>query len=660
MTDVESLFANAVKRHQAGDLAGAEQQYGRTLAIDPAHVDALHLRGVVFAQTGRPNAAVELIGRAVALSPDFALAHYNLANALRALGRDEEALAAYRRSAELKPNHAPSHGAIGALLRQAGRPAEAVDAFARAAALTPNEAQAHANLGSALADVGRHDDAVAAYRRALTLKPDNADALVNLGASLHALKRLDQAFDAFRRALATQPDHVEAQVDLGAVLQDLGRFEEACSAFRRALELRPDDASCHVRLGASLQELGRHEAAVAAHRRALELRPGYADAEVSLAVALQELGQADAAREATTRALAADPASARAWFVRSDLKRFAPGDGDLGAMEALLADGASPRSEEDRIDLEFALGKAWMDAGDAGRAFSHLAAGNGLVRVSLDYDADADLAGLAAIARAFTPDLPGRFAGTGCASQTPVFIVGMPRSGTSLVEQVLASHPDVHGAGELALLGEVIARGFPHPYPNLLASLRPGDLGSAGDAYASCAADLAPSKARVVDKMPGNFRFAGLIHLMLPNARIIHCRRDPVDTCLSCYSRKFAGRQDFAYDLSELGRYYRGYEALMDHWRATLPPDRFTEAPYEDLVDDLEGQARRLIAFLGLDWNDACLDFHANPRTVRTASVNQVRQPIYRTSLVRWKPYARHLASLLAALGVETYAAEAE
>jgi len=228
----------------------------------------------------------------------------------------------------------------------------------------------------------------------------------------------------------------------------------------------------------------------------------------------------------------------------------------------------------------------------------------------------------------------------------------MPRSGTTLVEQILASHANVHGAGELTTLEDVFIGHLGTPLAPIararrLAALTPGDLAKIGAAYAGKVAALAPGSARITDKMPANFRLAGLIRLALPNARIVHCRRDPLDTCLSCYASNFSRGQPFAYDLRELGLYYRAYDDLMAHWREHLPPDRFLEVRYEDVVDDLEGQTRRLIAFCGLDWDDACLAFHQTRRPVRTASVNQVRQPIYRASVGRWKLYERHLGPLL-------------
>jgi len=361
---------------------------------------------------------------------------------------------------------------------------------------------------------------------------------------------------------------------------------------------------------------------------------------------LNEVGRADDAMAAYDRALAAFPASAAAWFGRADLKKFTPDDPDLARMELLLASGGIER-HGNLAFLRYALAKAWLDAGDIESGFHHLDSGSRMVRATLGWDADAADRQMAATAQIFTPALLAGSRG-GIPSDLPVFVLGMPRSGTTLIEQILASHPSVHGAGELATLGRLAnGIGFPGAVPRLSAE----DFTALGRRYLDRVEPLAAGKSRVVDKMPGNFLFAGLIRLILPNARIIHCRRDPVDTCLSCYMKLFSGEQGFTYDLTELGRFHQGYQRLMAHWRDVLPPENFIEVDYESVVEDLEGQARRLIAFCGLDWNPSCLDFHQNTRAVRTASVTQVRQPIYKSSVGRWRRYQDHLGPLLAALG---------
>jgi hypothetical protein len=316
-------------------------------------------------------------------------------------------------------------------------------------------------------------------------------------------------------------------------------------------------------------------------------------------------------------------------------------------------------SSADRIKLRFALGKARLDAGDPDRAFIHLEQGNRLKRETFEYDSVLALQRIDAVRETFTPQLLQRFSGMGAGHPTevPVFVIGMPRSGTTLIEQILASHPLMQGAGELLLLSRLVpglspAQPYPCPpvYPPLLTEMPPVRLTRLGREYESQLRELHPGKARVIDKAPLNFLYAGFIHLVLPNARIIHCRRDPLDTCLSCYMHTFNGDMTFAYDQTELGSYYRRYEALADHWRKVLPRERYTEVRYEDIVENFEPEARRLVEFCAMPWSEDCLGFHQSDRQVRTASAIAVRKPVYRSSVGRSRAYTPHLRPLIDAL----------
>jgi tetratricopeptide (TPR) repeat protein len=652
-----SLFARAFTRHQAGDLHEAGELYRRVLILDPRHADSLHMLGLSLAQSGKPEDGARLIGQALVLRPDLALAHYNLGNILRTLERGEEAVLAYRRAIGLEPNSPRALVNLGVTLRSLGRVGEAVEAYHRALTCKPDYAEAHYNLGVALQGLGHNKDAVETYRRAVALKPDLADAYANLGACLLSLDRPVEAVGACESRIALEPASAEAHVCLSAALLEAGRAQQAVGAASRAAVLEPENAEAHICLGNGLRELGRLDQAASAYERAVRLDPASARAWVNLGIARQEAGHRGEAVQAIDHALAIDPGSAAAWSVRGGLKTFKAHDPDITTLRDIL-DSAHARGAglEDRLNLEFTLGKAFMDIGEADAAFAHLDAGNRLKRASLLYDVRDDAAQFAVIVRGLDAPRLDRLAGGGDPSDRPVFLVGMPRSGTTLMEQILASHPQVWGAGELATLEELLIERLgralsPGARAARLPDLSPGDLAAMGSDYVRRIATLAPDAARVTDKMPANFRFAGLIRLMLPNARIVHCRRDPLDTCLSCYATKFSRGQPFAYDLRDLGSYYRAYEALMQHWRACLPTDRFIEVRYEDVVGDLEGQARRLVDFCGLPWDDACLRFHKDRRQVRTASVNQVRQPLYRTSVARWKTYERHLGPLVEALG---------
>jgi hypothetical protein len=359
------------------------------------------------------------------------------------------------------------------------------------------------------------------------------------------------------------------------------------------------------------------------------------------------------ARRAFETAVALAPRSGEFHRSLAEVARFAPGDARLPAMEALAGDMPS-LAIRDQIALGFALGKAFGELDDPERAMRHLFDANALRRGQLGYDETRTLRRLARIEEVFTAELLDRMASAGEPSALPIFIVGMPRSGTTLVEQILASHPQVFGAGEIAEFGRIVesicepagaAGAFPEMFPTLAAH----ELRELGARYLAALRAIAPHAARVTNKMPGNFRLIGVIRLALPHARIIHVRRDPVDTCLSCFSKLFR-TQPYTYELGELGRYYGAYASLMAHWRRVLPAGAMLEVRYEEVVRDLEGEARRIVAYCGLDWDARCLDFHRATRPVRTASANQVRRPLYDSAVGRWRAYEPWLRPLLDAL----------
>ncbi len=537
---------------------------------------------------------------------------------------------------------------------QAGRIADAAELYRRALALNPDLADAHNNLGIALAAQGRADAAVAHYERAIALNPSDASAHNNLGVTLADLARNNEAIAHYERAVGLKPDYASAHHNLGMALAAQGRQEEAVAHYRRAVAIQPGHADAHNNLGVALAALGKTGEAVAHYERALALRPDLADIHNNLGVALVEQGRVDEALPHYAAALALNPANVEAHFNRAELKTFRQGDPDLAALEALAGRDDLPPKKMPLI--HFALAKALEDTGEYGRAFEHLRRANDLKRRQVQYD-EAGVARLfRRIAAVFGSGLFERFQGEGDPSTVPVFVLGMPRSGSTLIEQILAGHPRIHGAGELPELeraaGAVLnACARPAAWPECVPALDGATLRRIGQAYLARLPAVAEGKVRIVDKLPDNFLMIGLIRLILPNARIIHSVRDPVDTCVSCYSKRFTSGQSFSYDLAELGRYYRCYSELMTHWRAVLPPGAMLEVAYEDVVDDIEGQARRLIEFCGLPWDDRCVSFHETGRTVKTASAAQVRRPLFRSSLQRWRRYEAELGPLLRELG---------
>jgi tetratricopeptide (TPR) repeat protein len=618
--NLEQAFSRAIAAYNAGKLVEAEKLFQQILDAKPDLFEALHLLAVVQSRLGKRDTALESYDRALALQPDHAEALCNRGLTLHELKRFEEALASYDRALSVRPDFA-----------------EALN-----------------NRGVTLYELNRLEVALVSYDRALAVRPDYAEALSNRGYSLHELKRFEEALASYDRALILRPNYAEALSHRGRTLHTLKRFEEALASYDRALAVRPDYAEALSNRGLTLQELKRFEEAVASYDRSLAVQPDYAETHNNLGLALTQLGRLAEARAALQRAVALAPRVAKYQRDLGDVSRYDAGDPYLATLEKLAADSAT-LSVGDRIELRFALAKAYEDLGRHAEAFTQWLDGNALKRRQITYDEVAALGIFDRIRTAFTSELIRTRHDGGNLSPVPVFIVGMARSGTTLVEQILASHPHVFGAGELmcfssAVQGIRTKSGGATTFPELVSGMAEEDFSDLGARYLAELERLAPGASRIIDKMPGNFMFAGLIHLALPNAIIIHTHRDPVDTCLSCFAKLFTAEQNYTYDLAELGRYYCHYQALMAHWHRVLPPGRILDVRYEDVVADLEGQARRIVAHCGLGWDPRCLAFHETERPVLTASAAQVRQPIYTTAIGRWRVYEPFLWPLLTEL----------
>jgi tetratricopeptide (TPR) repeat protein len=645
---IAELMPLAIGHHQSARLSEAERLYREILAMQPNHVDALHLLGVVANQTGRNELAVNLIGQAIALNDQVAVFHSNMAAAQRARGRKDEAIVHLRRAIALRPDHFDALWALAQSLQESGQLEEAAAAYHSVLAVRPEHAEAHNNLGAVLTDQGKLNEAAAHFQQAVVTNPNSAEAHFNLGNTLHAQGNPQEAVKHYQRALTISPQMAEAHHNLANVLVKLGRFDEAVTRYKQVLAITPSYVEAYNNLGNAMRMLGKVDEAIASYHQALAIKPDHASAFNNLGNALRERGSLEEARTACEKAIELAPGNPMYHHSLAISKRFAPGDEQLATMERIASDAESLPTE-DRIYLHFALAKAYDDIGNYEQCFNHLLQGNALKRQEIAYDEAYVRRYFARITEVFTPSLIRDKRGLGESSSVPIFIVGMARSGTSLIEQILASHPKVFGAGELENLASSVAT----PFPDVVSSLGEQELREIGAKYVAEIRQLAPNAERIIDKMPANYRFAGLIHLVLPNARIIHVYRDPLDTCFSCFSKLFVGEQRYTYDLGELGRYYRAYEKLMEHWRRVLPPGVMLEVQYEQLTADLEGEARRLVAHCGLEWDAACLSFHETERPVRTASAQQVRRPIYRSSIGRWRPYARQLRPLIEALGID-------
>jgi tetratricopeptide (TPR) repeat protein len=685
--DIGQAMADAYLQAKRGDVDRADALCRQILTVVADHPGALHLLGMIAEARGDLDLALDYLRRAAAAEAPVFIDD-DLVELLRRRGSPAEAAAAARRAVRkdetrttawhrlalvlidageldearrcleraiaLEPGSIDARNNLGIVLQRLGETLLARDQYRSALALDPSNAATHGNLAAVLGELGEYGDALACAQRAIELNPELVGPYVYAALAEANLRRPDAALPWLDRALSLAPQSVPVLVMRAEILRQLDRAEEGVILLREATALQPGNGEAYNALGLLFDAVEQGEQALSAFDRSIALLAQPAVAVANKAAVLLQLGRADEARVALDRALTLDPALALGWYTRADTKKFVADEPDIAAMEAALRDDpqrARRHSKRDadqhRLLLHYALGKAYLDTQEAERAFAHLDAGSRLKRATLSYDADATERRMASIAEAFPAALFARLKGSGEASGQPIFVLGMPRSGTTLVEQILASHPAVHGGGELRHLERLVRE------PGSAGDGPPpaDELQALGRRYLAMTAPASGDALRVVDKMPSNFLYAGQIHLMLPRARIIHCRRDPVDTCFSCYSKLFTTGQEFSYDLVELGRYHRNYAALMAHWRSVLPRECFIEVDYEALVGDLDSEARRLIDFCGLPWDESCLRFHEGVRTIRSASMNQVRRPLYATSIGRWKPFSAQLGPLLEALG---------
>ena len=506
--------------------------------------------------------------------------------------------------------------------------------------------------------LGHFEAALAHAEVAIRLKQDGARPYLCAAIAAARLHGEARALEWVEGGLAAEPDNCLALATHAQLLKSLQRPQQALDSYRRWAQLEPGNAEAHLCCASTYLQLQLYEPAIGAYASAAEVAPRPAEVFTDLSILLFELGRREEASRMLDRALAADPDYAAAWYTRSEAKRFTRTDPDIEVMRRQIQTRAArPHALHETILLHYALAKAHEDIEDYPQALQHLRAGSALKRAILNYDPALDERFMTEMARAVTPEWMERLRGAGSASRVPILIVGMPRSGTSLLEQVLASHPYVFGSGESTRMQSMIAE-LGAEYPACLNSISRDEISFLAARYLT----LLPSNAaaHITDKTPYNFLHLGLIHAMFPEATIIHCRRDPVDTCVSIFSTWFAEGNEFSYDIGELARFYRAYAGLMEHWRSVVPANALLEVEYEKLVRNFDSEARRVVEFCGLPWTDACANFHQTERAVQTASKHQVRQPLYGSSVGRSQRFGALADELRRELALATRAEPGE
>jgi tetratricopeptide (TPR) repeat protein len=635
----------------SGRLDEAEQICRQAVQRNSKDVNMVALLGAVLVKTRQPVEAERYLRRAISLVPSFAKPYEDLGRLLVERKRPKDAVPVLEKAVYLDPKMEAAHFALGQALAMLGKGREADESFEKAFALNPKR--------KALAVAARHhkegrlEEAERAYRAILRKDPDDVNALRLLGLIAFSAGRFDDAEELLRRSLSLAPDFLNAVIDLGRVLQEAGRLEQAIEAFRRATELAPNSAQAHFLLAAALAPAALTYESVEAYQRTIEIRPKHAPAWLGLGHVLKTVGRQAEAIEAYRRCIDIKPDNGEIYWSLANLKTFKLTDEDISAMQARI--GTEDIAPQSRVNFLFALGKAYEDRQDYDRAWNYYRQGNSTQRMRERYDPVQTEIGNDAIIEVFTREFLAEKTGLGHPDPSPIFVVGLPRSGSTLLEQILASHSQVEGTSELPYLGRLTAslnrnRADGINYPQAVRELGGEHFRALGEEYLERAKiHRVEGAAHFIDKMPNNFPVIGFLHLVLPNAKIIDARRYPLDACLSCYRQLFAKGQSFTYDLTDIGLYYLEYQRLMDHWHEVLPGSVLT-VQYEEVVAHFEDQVRRVLEYCELPWEDACINFHQTDRPIRTASSEQVRQPIYTSAINYSRHYQQHLDELIEVL----------
>lgn len=684
MTHKDAMLI-AGQLYGAGRYKQAEIVCRQLIANKPALPDAHSILGVVLNAQGKTKEGIASLKKAIKLAPKIAIYRSNLGEVHRLHGNLADATVNLQKAIELDPKNAHAHNNLGIVRFESRAYEEAVKSYKRAIELNPKLPEAYNNLGNALRQIGERDAALEAYQNALALRENYPEAYNNLGTLLRDQGKTEQAEHALRKALQQSPKYVEAHNNLATLYfhdqreadalrqlaevlkiaprdkraliltarcqQRRGNYVAAEQACALALKVDPNNPEAITVLGHVMHETDRFDAAIKLLERALELAPNNAEAYNFYGVTLKSIGRLDEARAALLKALEISPKVYAPYANLNDLVDYKKDKELFARLESIIESAEEPEGPA-LLPVHYAYAKALDDNGKHEKALEHYITGGKLKRQVLNYDEKGTLEFFDNIRKVFPADIFRNRPFPGDPTARPVFIVGMPRSGSTLVEQILASHDDVYGAGEVKYFSQSMRQlrdRFPSlsKYPSMVPELTAPQYQVLAEAYRDLLFKNAGDAKRITDKLLTNFFFIGLIHMCFPNAKFINTRRDPIDTCLSTFTKLFKDDLPHSYDLGELGRYYRQYDALMKYWESVLPAGVMQVVEYEKMVEDTETEARALIDFLGLEWNDKLLDFHKSSRPVRTASVAQVRKPIYKTSVERWKKYGKGLQPLI-------------
>lgn len=643
--DRKQSVAFAIKLLRENRAQDAERVCEAWLQENPGCVLHRRLLGHSYLKQERLEEAEAAIRFALSIEPGMPQLEEDLGSVLGMLGKFDEAIDHLRRSIHLDPSRPQPHKKLGHALIAAGRGNEADEEFRSFMECDPDKGK----VAEAITHIeqGRAEEGEKLLKEALRENPDNVDAMRYLASTmLSGKKNLTDAEALLRRATQLAPDYLEVWIMLGSALIERGKYVDAIPVFSKSTQLAPNRAETWAGLAHAHARSSHPEEAAEAYGRAVAISPDAPVLQMGYAHALKTVGDQAGALNAYRAAAKAKPSFGEVYWSMANLKIFKFEDEEVDAMEYQVEDGDLSESEE--VHFRFALGKAWEDKGEYDKAWHFYDTGNKLNRMLVDHDPLELEMKQESIIEVFDREFLEKNQGNGCQDPDPIFIVGLPRSGSTLVEQILSSHSQVEGTSELPILQHVAAsmgryRTDGKKYPELARDARRQDWKAYGETYMEDSARHRRSnRPFFTDKLPNNFTHVGLIHLILPNARIINARRHPLDSCLGAYKQLWGVGQNFTYDVMDLADYYSQYHKIMKHWHTVLP-GKVLDVHYEETVMDLEGQVRRILEHCGLPFEEQCLRFHETERAVNTASSEQVRQPIYRDALGKWRRYENHL-----------------
>jgi tetratricopeptide (TPR) repeat protein len=652
----KSALSEAITLINTGQIDKAVEICRSAIARNPDDINMVALLGATLLKIRKVPEAEKYLRKAIRLAPTFAKPHEDLGHLLLEKGEAGEAARVLKKATRLDPELDKAFFNLGKALAMLGMGSKADEAFEKSFELNPERKKLA--LAAEHQNAGRLAEAEQAYKEVLRDNPTNVDAIRLLGTVALQNERIYEAERLFRRAIANAPDYVMAQLDLGRALKEQNRLEEAIDQFRKVITLEPGNVPAHYLMASSLSLAALTYEAIEAYQRVLELQPKHAGAMLGLGHVLKTVGRQEEAVQAYRDCIRHLPRNGETWWSLANLKTYRLTDEDIRQMESMVAAKEEPGqeiAEQSLINILFSLAKSFEDRGSYERAWDYYQEGNSRQRVLENYDPVRTEVINDRVIEVFSQDFLTTNTGLGHPSKEPIFVVGLPRSGSTMIEQILASHSKVEGTSELPYAGMVATslnrnRADGVNYPDAVAELGEEHFKRLGQDYLDFAQiHRTEGKPVFIDKMPNNFPTVGLLHLILPNAKIIDARRYPLDSCLSCYRQLFARGQNFTYDLTDIGEYFLQYQRMMDHWHDVLP-GRCLTVQYEEVVTDFENQVRRLLDYCELPFEESCINFHETERPVRTASSEQVRQPVYTKSVNFWRNHEANLGELIEVL----------